>query len=175
MPALSSARLPALLLLCTLAGCHTGAAYPSLAQRPAEVAFANGPAPLAPAAPGVADPAVLRTLAQLRAEATRAHLAFARSADAAAHPVEAAHGQPVESEAASAATVALAALDSAHGQTRLALADLDELQARTALVAGAGNDASAQATYAAVAQADADVAALVNAEAAQIATLRPET
>jgi hypothetical protein len=157
------------------AACSTGAGYPSLAQRPADVAFANGPAPAAPVAPGVADPAVLRTLARMRAEAMRAHTAFVRSAEAAAHPIEAAHGQPAESEAASAATVALAALDSAHGQTRLALADLDALQARAALAAGAGTDASAQATYAAVAQADADVAALVNAEAAQIAALRPET
>ena len=170
----SSVRLPTLLLVLACAGCSGGGGFPSLAQRPAEIAFAAGPPPVAPVAPGVADPAVLRTMAALCTAAAHAHQGFARGAQSAAHLANAAKAQPIGSEAWAAATTALGALDSAHGESSLVLANLDALQAHTALGAAASNDPSDQATFAAVSEADRAVAAIVRDEGAQIAALHAQ-
>lgn len=174
MRRLSSVRLPALLLVLAGTACSGGGGFPSLAQRPAEIAFAAGPPPVASIAPGVADPALLQAVAALRAAAARAHEGFARSAQAAAQLAGAAKARPIGSEAWAAATTALGALDSAHGRSSLVLANLDALQARTALAAAAGNDPSDQATFVAVSEADGAVTAIVRDEGAQIAALHAQ-
>jgi pyruvate/2-oxoglutarate dehydrogenase complex dihydrolipoamide acyltransferase (E2) component len=171
----SSFRLPVvnLLLPLALAGCSGGmAAYPSLAQRPAERAFAQGPAPApAPVAPGRADPATLHRIATLRADATSAGASFAQLAQEADHLSTAARGTGVGSEAWAAATVAMASLDSTRSDTALALAELDALQVKAAVNAADSNNPDGQATYVAVTDIDRAVAAILNNEDARIAML----
>ena len=168
---LSSFRLCAVTLVLALAACNSAARFPSLAQRPAELAFAqNPPAPPAPA-PGVADAATLQRIAALRADAVRAHDSFGHRAEQAGHLASAARGAPVGSEALADATTALGALDSARNDMALALGNLDALRAKTSVSAADSNTPSAQATYAAVTEADSAVAGLMAEEDARIAAL----
>jgi hypothetical protein len=147
------------------------AAYPSIAQRPAERAFAQGPSAPAPMAPGNPDPAVLRQLATLRAEVAQAKAQFDGKAQAAERLASAARDSGVGSEAWAAATTALAALDSARSQTAVPMGDLDALQVHSAVSAAQSNDAQGAATYGAVAEADRDVADILKNEDARIAAL----
>jgi len=162
-----------LLLPLALAGCNAGmAGYPSLAQRPAERAFAQTTAATpAPVTPASAEPATLHQIALLRADATRAGTSFAHDAQEAGRLTAAAHGTDIGSEAWAAATVAMAALDSARSDTALALADLDALRVKTAVTAAASNDSRGQATYAAVTEVDSAVAVILGGEDARIAAL----
>lgn len=168
---LSSLRLPALSLVLALAGCSGAGHFPSLAQRPAELAFAQTPPAPPPPAPGTADTATLHQIAALRADAAHAHDSFAHRAEDADHLAAAARGAAVGSEAWAAATTAQGALDSARNDTVLVLADLDALRTRTAVSAADGNNPSGQATYAAVSAADSAVAGMLADEDARIAAV----
>jgi len=160
-------------LLLTLAGCSAGkAGYPSLAERPAERAFAQSTvAEPAPVAPGKPNPATLHEVATLRADAERAAETFAHEAQEAERLTAAARGSAVGSEPWAAATVAMASLDSARGDTARTLADLDALKVKTAVVAADDNDPDRQATYVAVTAADEAVAAILDKQDAQITAL----
>lgn len=176
MPDLSPPRRNCLTLLLPLAlsACNGGmAAYPSLAQRPAERAFAQGATVAAPAptAPGAPDATTVQHVVALRADAMRAQTAFARQADETDRLAAAAHNSGTGSEAWAAATSALAALDSARSQTAVALADLDALQVRTSVTSAQANTPQAAATYAVVAYADQAVAAILMDEDARITAL----
>ena len=175
MPDLSRALLHTVTLLSTmaLAGCGGGmAGYPSLAQRPAERAFAQPPLAAAPPAPGTVDPAIMHQIDTLRAQAARAADQFNHKAQVADRLATAAHGSGVGSEAWAAATTALAALDSARSETAVPLGDLDALQVRTAVSSAQSNSAQGDATYAAVADANREVTEIVKSEDARIAALR---
>jgi hypothetical protein len=162
-----------LLVALALAGCNGGmAAYPSIAQRPAEREFAQAQQPVAPMAPGEPDPAVIRQIAAVTAQAARAAAQFDRQAREAEQLATAARDSGIGSEAWAAATTALAALDSARSETGVPMGDLDALQARTALSAAQSNDARGKASYAAVAEADRAVAAIIKIEDARITALR---
>ncbi|WP_353229758.1 hypothetical protein [Novosphingobium sp.] len=157
-----------------LAGCNGGAAtFPSLAERPAERAFAqSGMSPPPPLqSPATPDAATIRQINALRSDATRAHEIFLQAVADATRLAAAAHGSEVGSEAWAVATVALATLDSARSQSALPLADLDALMVATAVTAAQANDAAGSATYGAVAEADHAVAALIRAEDERIAAL----
>ena len=113
--------------LCACAGAD--ATYPSLAMRPFESeAVPQQPAPPLPIRP--ATPAA--RLAELRSDAAAADSAFAARAGEAERLARAASGQPVESNARAAATVALADLDAQRGKTAGALAAVDTLAADAA-------------------------------------------
>ena len=169
---LSSLRLPAVTLVLALGACSGGGNFPSLAQRPAELAFAQSTAAApAPAAPGTPDAAMLRRIAALRADAETANANFTRRAEEADHLAAAAHGTAVGSEAWAAATTALGGLDSARSDISLVLANLDALRNSTAVSSAQGNTPADQATYTAVAEADSAVAAMVAQEDARIAAL----
>jgi len=176
MHVLSSLRLrcrslSALTLVLVLAACHGADNFPSLAQRPAELAFAQGAPAAPPPGTGTADAATLRQIAALRADAAHAHESFSRRAEEAEHLAAAVRGTAVGSEAWAAATTAQGALDSARNDMALVLANLDALRARTAVAAADSNTASGQATYVAVADADSAVAGLMADEEARIASL----
>jgi len=174
MPKVSSAILSrsAPMLALMLAGCGGVHEYPSLAQRPAETAFAQvAPAPTAPQGPATPDPATVQQVDSLRADAARAAETFARRAKEAEHLAQAARGTELGSEAWAAETVAMAALDSARSDTALPLADLDALLVRTAVSAADSGDARGAATYAVISHADSAVAAMLDEENTRIATL----
>ncbi len=175
MPCLSRSRLLALtsLLPLALAGCNAGrAGYPSLAERPAERAFAQSTrAAPAPAAPGKPDPATLHEIAALRDDAERSAESFAHEAQDTERLTAAARSSAVGSEAWAAATVAMASLDSARSDTARTLADLDALKVKTAVAAADTDDPDKQATYVAVTAADDAVAAILDRQDSQIAAL----
>jgi len=158
-----------------LGACSAGmAGYPSLAQRPAERAYATVP-PAAPAPAPVAatpDPAVIARLARLRSDAERAHQAFVRQAEEAERLAGAPLARQVGSEAWAAANTAVAALSAARSQTAVPLADLDSLQGAHAVDAAAAQTGVAAATFAAVVEADRAVSAMVAMEDARIAALK---
>ncbi len=164
--------------LVVLSGCVGGTGgIPSLAQRPAERAYAAAALP-GPATPprfsAQPDARIMQRTTALRADAARADQAFSTSAGRAARAVATAHDAGVGSEAWAAATIALATLDSLRSQTVLPLAELDQLMADTALSAAAANDAQGAATFAAVAEADRAVAALLRDQDVRIAQLQRE-
>jgi len=172
MPDLSSLRLPVLVLTLTLGACTDTARFPSLAQRPAEAAYAaTTPATPAPQPPGHADSAILHQIAALSADAVRAHDSFSHSADEADRLATAARGAPTGSEAWATATTALGALDAARSATRQTLADLDALRGKTAISSAEANTPSSHATYADVTDADNAVAGMLAEEDARIAAL----
>jgi hypothetical protein len=165
----------AVLLALLLAGCDEGAGrYPSLAQRPAERAFAQATPtapPAAPQGPTDADPAVVEQIDSLHKQAAEAAETFATRADEADRLTRAAHGTSVGSEAWAAATVATAALDSARSATALPLAELDALKVHTAVVAADSLKPRDAATYAAITRTDDEVAAMLAREDARITAL----
>jgi hypothetical protein len=170
-----TAVLLPLLAALTLGGCGEGAGrYPSLAQRPAERAFAQAAPPAAPVpvkGPTDADPETLKQIDSLHEDATRAAETFATRAEEADRLTGAARGAGVGSEAWAAATVATAALDSARSATALPLADLDALRVHTAVVAADSGKPRDAATYVAITRVDNEVAAILAREDARIAAL----
>lgn len=166
--------MPALALILT--GCSAGKGQiPSLAQRPAERAYASGvidPPPAIPA-PGTIDPATGKALAALGAEANRAHAAFETAAIRATELVKAARPSAEASEERSAANAALAALASARSETAVPMADCDALLARTALAAADGKP-DALAAYPLLSALSQKLGAMVAAEDARIAALERE-
>jgi hypothetical protein len=164
------------LALALIAGGCAGGNYPSLERRPAELQYAQPtPTPAAHAAPSPPDPAIVSQVETLRSDAIRANAEFARAAKEAEHLAQAAHGTTVGSEAWAAATVATAALDSAHSQTAVPLGELDALQARMAVTAADSGLARDAASYAVIARADSDVGAMLESENARIAALHRAT
>jgi hypothetical protein len=161
-----------------LAGCGDGGGrFPSLAQRPAERQFtesAAAPAPKPPQGPFEADPATLKHIDSLHRDAAEAAATFATRADEAARLTGAARGTGVGSEAWAAATVAMAALDSARSATALPLADLDALMVHTAILAADSGKPGDAADYAAISTTDASVAAMLAEEDSRIAHLHRE-
>ena len=114
-----------------LAACAGGsAAYPSLAMRPFETG--DVPAAALPSPPANRPATAPERVAGLLADASAANAAFIAAEDRAARLARAAAGQPPESEARAAATIALADLDSQRGKTAVALASLDALAAEAA-------------------------------------------
>jgi len=171
MHALSSVRLPVVALVLALGACG-GGHYPSLAQRPAERAYLQGqPVAPAPRARGTADPAVLHQIERLHADAAKAHETFVALESGAAPFARAAQGAEVGSEAWAKATSAMASLDSARSDLARTLADLDALKVSTAVSAADTDNPDRQATYVAVAGVDGQVAAILDAEDADIASL----
>ncbi|WP_420381881.1 hypothetical protein [Novosphingobium sp.] len=172
MPEMTPLRLPALAVAFALAGCAGGGNYPSLAQRPVELGYATRvPAPVAPVAHGTPETAIVRQVEALRSDAAKSSGIFAQRAQEAEHLARAAHGSPLGSEAWSAATVAMAALDSARSDTAQSLGELDALQAKLAVTAGDTGNPDDKATFALVAKADAAVGAMMDAQNARIAAL----
>lgn len=112
------------LLLSACAG--SDKTYPSLAIRDAE-RVAGQFEPVAPADPPVPPVASAQEVAGIVAEATEAHRRFTANEPGAQRLVNAARGSSRESNARSAALVALADLTSLRGQTVIALASLDDL------------------------------------------------
>jgi hypothetical protein len=171
MPDLSPLRLPVITLVLALGAC-AGGQYPSLAQRPAERAYAQSQAIApAPRAPGTPDAATLQRIARLQADAAKAHAQFLVLETDAAPFARAAHGSDVGSEAWAKATSAMASLDSARSDLARTLADLDALKVSTAVSAADADNPDRQATYVAVAGVDGQVAAILDAEDADIASL----
>ena len=182
MPKLSSqlASISVFAAAAALTGCGGGSNYPSLAQRPAELGYTLGntgpkPVPDAPAGPAIPEPAIVHQVDALRTDAARSSEAFAQRANDAEHLAHAAHGAAVGSEARSASTVAMAALDSARSDTAQSLAALDALQARTALFAADSSNPRDKATFQVVATADAAVGAMMDAQNARISALHAMT
>jgi hypothetical protein len=160
------------LALALVAGGCAGGNYPSLERRPAELQYAQPTStPAAPAGPQTPDPAIVSQVDTLRSDVIRASAAFAKAAKEAEHLAQAAHGTAVGSEAWAAATIATAALDSAHSQTAVPLGELDALQARMAVTAADSGLARDAASYAVIAHADSDVGAMLESENARIAAL----
>lgn len=177
MPKMTPMLLPmsALAFALALGGCGKGN-YPSLAQRPAELRYTTqAAAPAVATPPGVPDAAVVKQVEDLRAEAARSSEAFAQRAKEAEHAARAAHGTPLGSEAWSASTVAMAALDSARSDTAQPLGVLDALQAKMATTAADTSNANDKATFDVIAKADAEVGAMMDNENARIAALHAMT
>ncbi len=164
-----------LALVVALGGCTVPARYPSLAQRPAELAYGRPAAEPSAPPPAAPDPAIVRSVAGFRADATRSAQTFARRADEAEHLAHAAHGTPVGSEAWAATTVAMAALDSARSDTAQPLAQLDEMQAKMGIAAADSGSATDAASYDVIARADAAVGAMLADENTRIEALHATT
>ena len=112
-----------------LAGCAGASdAYPSLAVRDAERA-AGGASPASPAPLPAAAVASDEEIGSIARRARQTHQTFLRDQSAALAVVRAASGQGYDTSARARAEVALAGLDSLHGQTAMALAELDALEA----------------------------------------------
>jgi len=174
MPKVSPELLPisALALTLALGGCGGGGNYPSLAQRPVELGYTTAkPAPVAPTGPATPEPEIVHQVEALRADANRSSETFTRRADEAEHLARAAHGSPVGSEAWSATTVAMAALDSARSDTAQSLGELDALQAKMAVTAADSGSPRDKATFQVIAQADAAVGAMMDEQNARISAL----
>lgn len=148
------------LLASGLSACVSGShSYPSLAIRDVERGIVTeAPAPAPPIRP--ATPAA--RLAELRGAANAADAAFTARESEAARLARAAAGQPFESNARTAAIVALAELDTHRGKTAEALAALDALSAEAA---------GALSPDPALAAAQSEVAAVLAREDAGIARL----
>jgi predicted component of type VI protein secretion system len=176
MRKMTSPLVPAMALTFALAGCGGGGNYPSLAQRPAELNYTTqAPAPVVPAAIGKPEPAIVHQVETLRSDAAKSSETFMQRANEAEHLARAAHGSPLGSEAWSATTVAMAALDSARSDTAQSLGELDALQAKMAVTAADSNNPDDKATFALIARADAAVNAMMDAENARIAALHAMT
>jgi Meckel syndrome type 1 protein len=151
--------------LCLLAGCAADGPYPSLAQRPAEKAFAeerDAPDPVPPQP--AADPALVREAQQFVARAEAGRSAFDAAYDAAA-PLTARAGAP-GSEIWVQAQQAVSRVVSAEAETARAMADLDQLAAARAS-AGTLNDADAVALR----DASARVQAIADSQAGRLQRL----
>lgn len=155
-------KLASLALIASLPGCAgSDGRYPSLAQRPFEIAppgnitDSQSPEPIRPVVSSTA-------LAALRDRAISTHAAFARQHTAALPLARAAAGQPVESNARAAALVAMAGLTSERGATSAVLADLDLL---------AVDAATTFAPTADIEAARAEVLALIESEDAAMVQL----
>lgn len=119
------------LLAAVLSGCAGDKGdYPSLALR----AFERGEAVPVPASPPppIRPPSSSGQLADLIADASAAEKAFLAAEGDAARLARAASGQSAESNARTAALVALADLDVQRARTALALAGIDSLAAEAA-------------------------------------------
>ena len=178
LPMSALALTPALPLVLALAlgGCGGGENYPSLAQRPAELGYTMPPAPpkrasVAPTGPATPEPAIVRQVDALRTDAVRASQTFIQRANEAEHLARTAHGSPIGSEAWSATTVAMAALDAARSDTAQSLSELDALQAKMAVTAADSGNSRDKATFQVIAQADAAVGAMMEEQSARISAL----
>jgi len=164
-----------LALALAISGCSRGN-YPSLAQRPAELGYTTQPVAVAvPAAAGTPEPAIVRQVEALRSDAAKSSETFAQRANEAEHLARAAHGSALGSEAWSATTVAMAALDSARSDTAQSLGELDALQTKMAVTAADSGKPDDKATFQVIAQADAAVGAMMNQENARISALHTMT
>ena len=115
--------------LALLAGCASaGDEYPSLAIRDAERISGTLDAPAAePYVPPAPSAEVIDRVDRLVESGAAAHQAFLAVVPQARATISAARGAEVGSESWSRAEVALAEVQSAHGQTLVPLADLDRL------------------------------------------------
>lgn len=159
-----------LLLPLGVAACSTSGTYPSLAVRDVERQSASGvPAggeaaqPLPPLPPASAD--LVSRLASLVKVAQAADRQFQANRTEAQRAVSAASG--VGSDSWSAASVALARLESSRSSGMGALADLDVLYAQARETAPLWESPSVSA----IAEARAQVAALIDAQDGVIASL----
>lgn len=120
-----------------LSGCAAkDAAYPSLAIRPAERAqgsFEDVPKAQPPLTRAPLSVDAINRLAQLQAEAARAHRAFLKAAPGTSRLVSAASGAAIASDRWANAQVALADLESSRSQAAVPLGDLDLLFADAAV------------------------------------------
>lgn len=147
-------------LLCLTAACAADGSFPSLAQRPAEKAFAaerDAPDPVAQQAE--ADPALVRQAREHVARAEAGRGAFEAAYQAAA--ALAARAGPEGSETWVQAQQAVSRAISAETETGRAMADLDQLAAARASAGTLGDgdaaalrDASARVQAIAEAQAE---------------------
>lgn len=155
-------KLVTLGLIASLPACAgSDGRYPSLAQRPFEIAPSAAITAPQPSEP-IRQIASSAALAALRDKATRAHDTFARQQSAAMPLARAAAGQPVESNTRAAALVAMAGLASTRGATSTVMADLDLL---------AADAATAFAPMAEIEVARAEVLALIEREDSAMAQL----
>ncbi|MBF9150530.1 hypothetical protein [Novosphingobium jiangmenense] len=166
-PARRTALVATLGVATMLGGCADRAKFPSLARRPAEdiyrTARATPPAP----PPAVMSEGMARRLADLTAQARKAHSAFESARPAATRAVSAARGAAKGTENWSVASLAVARLESARAQAGLPLADLDRLEAEASNRAVDGSDADLKA----VLTARSEVEALVAGETSVIDSL----
>jgi len=152
-------------LVCLTAACAADGPYPSLAQRPAEKAFAaerDAPDPVAQEA--AADPALVRQAQDYVARAEAARSTFEGAYEAAAALV--ARAGPEGSDSWVQAQQALSRAISAETETGRAMADLDQLAAARA---SAGNLPDADA--AALRDASARIQAIAEAQAERMRSL----
>lgn len=148
-------------LTLALSACASSGKYPSLMPRAVEritgTAQVVTPEPAPPAAPIAAD--FTARLAQLVSQARAANDRFARQRPGTERLIASASGAAVASEAWSVATVGLADLEAARGETIVALAELDQLYASESIAAAeTGDPRKAQAAAEARKQVDGWVA-----------------
>ena len=141
----------AALLAVALSGCAGRSDYPSLARRPAERVTGSAQ-PAAPASPSAPAPPVLSDdmgarIDQLVEQARVAHAAFEAKRGAAER---AAGGSgTLGSESWASASIALAALDTAHATSLRALSQLDVIEADHRVEVAGADDALSAAVIAA--------------------------
>ncbi len=149
-----------------LAGCAAPdmAGYPSLARRPIEQrAPVAAPAPVSAPMPALVSATLADAVRALAGDADRGNAAFASALAANRPAVAAGRGAAIGSEGWAVAERGLSRIEAARAPTMMALTELDRLTV-------GNNDAAATALIAGEA---ARVAAMVDAQAATLARLRP--
>jgi len=149
-PAPRTAVVATLGIATLLGGCADRAKFPSLARRPAEDVYRTARAtPPPPPSPAVMSDGMAKRLADLTAQAHKAHSMFETARPAATRAVSAARGAAKGTENWSVASLAVAQLESARAQAGLPLAELDRLETEANNRAVQGSDADLKAVLAA--------------------------
>ncbi|WP_054107677.1 hypothetical protein [Novosphingobium sp. AAP83] len=135
-------------LAALVGGCAPRSDFPSLAPRPAEQAYATARADQAAAQPGIpagVSEALASRLGAMRIAARDAYDVFDARKPAAIRAASSASGAARGSDAWSAASVAIAGLESARSTLGMTLADLDRLEVEASNRAAGSTDADVKA------------------------------